>query len=1125
MIPFVGRSKELKELEYLFDQAFNYHGSFALIRGEPGVGKTRLLEEFANTRDKEMSWVLKGRSLPSDARSFSPFLQMIEAQLEVVEYKPQLLIRFIDTDAFASLCRFLPHLKSHYPIEVPAVESEYGEKGLVFDAIYRFFSNLARFKPLGLVLDDILWMDTDSLETLKYLVDRIADKPILVVCASRPWEKHSPLQKAVDEMAGRRSPHLFDLRNLSSDETGDLVSRRFCPRMSGEFTQWLFNTTRGNPLFISEVLNVLLRRNIIQHRPGEKRWEVKADYRDFPLSPTIESTIRLRLRNLTEAELSLLQAASVLGEEFESTVLGRLVRVRPREKLLRVLHRLEAQRLVEETGPNRWRFSHPLIRESLYKHQDEEAQRTLHRRAALLLKSCRGLRIEETVRHLIVNLKPAEESPSLCTYLMEAGLALVHRYNEDLSWQCLTIAKRIAARQRGRLRQERLRIDAELVHLSWVMGKNPPPSAQIQKLIPRLTRSGLRSEALRLYRILLYRAINSLDMDAAETYLKKGLAMAHQSDEDFWVLRAEDCNLKGRQGRFQEAEEEAQKLIEEIDPKTAPAALWKVLYILGMISFSKGNLKAAHRLVSRSLNVALQFGLTTARSTSEANLGLLEIQLGQLQSASAKLRDVVRQAELAQRAQKVAAYEILLGRCLLSEGEYENAMSHFDAAMAKAREIGFTRAVAASHLGRSEALLEMERHDEALSELEPIPVDRLSSEWLCDLHLLKSRVLLRKGELAGSMQEADAALELSSELSLSNQVANALGQKAVLASQEGKRKDALGLYRNAKRILEENEALPDLSRLETEFGLSLGGERGERIFAEGLKILFKIGATPKVEHLLKKMEQRQFSDALASTLRRLKKSATRQSRLEVRTFGGLSVTRPGDVQPITQSEWQSRKARELFALILVLSGRAQSTREILASYLWPEASDQKSQANFRVTLTRLNRTLNFPCIEQDVQFLSLNREWVWVDFWRFEELLKQWLTQKREKPHLAEKTAQEAMSLYRGDFLPEMYEPPINDKQMELKEKAKKLLTWLTERHCERFEWQEAILLAYRLLAIDSVDERAHRVIMEGLWRQGDRTGALRQFGRLKTGLKQELGLSPSRETVTLQTRIIEEKE
>ena len=175
----------------------------------------------------------------------------------------------------------------------------------------------------------------------------------------------------------------------------------------------------------------------------------------------------------------------------------------------------------------------------------------------------------------------------------------------------------------------------------------------------------------------------------------------------------------------------------------------------------------------------------------------------------------------------------------------------------------------------------------------------------------------------------------------------------------------------------------------------------------------------------------------------------------------------------------------------------------------------------RVALAHLNKVLGNNTILQEGPFLTLNKELIQTDLWTFDSLVKEWGNLKQcGKFHPAEDRARRAITLYKGDFLPEFYSLPLVDKQFELQNRIRELLFWLATRCMERVEWREAVLFARRLLILDVCNEQACRIIMQGLYNQGDRIGAIRQFERLNKSLKAGLDTTPSPETITLYKQI-----
>jgi two-component SAPR family response regulator/Flp pilus assembly protein TadD len=1032
------------------------------------------------------------------------------------------LAKFIDPETFPFIAHISPKLKKNYPLEIPVPEAFHADKDRLFAAIAGFLLNLSRTKPLLLLLDDIQWMDADSVALIQYLASKTEDESVLIVGASRPWAEGSPVQQMVDGMLQRRKVHLVDLDNITRSDTSSLIRTRFDGSVPAPFGAWLYSITRGNPLFISEVLNVLLRRNILTFKQAGGGWMVKDDYTNFPLSPTIESIITLRLRNLTSPARSLLEIASVLAGEFEIAMLRAMEPGLAKERFLKSIHQLEGEKLLEEMSDGRMRFAHPLIQEVVYREIERGKRRSLHRKAGALLEKQFGDADERIAYHVTVDLKDEEKTPELARLLLRAANRLIRACSDELAYRYFALAKDIAKRYPQQLEKEAMACEAGLFRLRWVLGKDPPPEEHMETLVEELRQAGLKRDAVTLYRILFYRAMTELKVDKAEGYLNSALSIAKSDEEDYWVLRVEDCLLKRRQGKFKEAEKEANRLIESIDPQIAPGALWKVLHNLGAIAHARGDLKEARDLMQKALKVAHEWNLQFYFIDTSVNLGLIEMDQGLLDSALEKLTKAVEEAECSQRPQKLAAALIILGRCCAMRGDYKAALTHFARALERAQEIEFRRAIAAALIAQAEALLDMDNEKDAHDCLEQVPGADLPKGMLCGFLLLKSRILMRRGMPDEAERINEESLNVATQLDLNIHRGCSLAQRAVIAARNGDNKRAIETFNEARNILLQWNGRAYLGPILIRCGLAIQGKKGEEIVQEGLRLLGEMNAAKRIESVIPKIKEHGFENAYRYILDRGKRVFSPGDTMRVYTFGGLSVKRRGEASTIAQGEWQSRKAKELFGLILVLGPSGRSTREILASHLWPEADMRSSQANFRVTLARLNNTLASDSIRGEAEFVHLDHSDLWIDFFEFEKLYEQWgILRDQAKLHAAEKMAREGVALYVGDFLPEFYSTPIDHKQMELKEKAKRLLHWLTQRSRERLDWHEAISLSRRLVTLDPIgSEAGHRTIMEGLWQLGDRVGAIRQFERLKRTLKDELEIDPSPETIDLYEKI-----
>jgi two-component SAPR family response regulator len=1116
---FVGRKKVLRLLSHHLEKTINYNGSFVLIQGEIGIGKTKLLNHFIEKIKKKNINILSGKIIQEEGKPFSAFVQMIENFIINHENCNRLLARLLEPEIAPSILHYAHGLKKHYPVEIPYL-LESVDNSTFYYSFQCFLENLSRSKPVVFALDDLQWIKEESMELLKYIVKRLTNQPILLVATTRFYKNNKPLQRIINEFNIERLITRITLENFSRVETAHMLLQIFENKFPKHFTNWIFSITKGNPLFIKEILKTLIRQNIIYHDTANNKWSVEKDYEDFPIPETLENIVSYRLDKLSTPELNILKGASVIGERFSFKLLRKLFDSMPKKQFLRSYNILVASGLIKDSGEKK-QFHHPLIHELLYHRTKINERRKLHRKLAKLLESINGSD-EEIAFHLTQNLLPSEETEKLACYLFNVSRDLLSNYNYRIGREYLKIAKRIADKIKLENKQK-MKIKTELNHVSWILGSNDIMSSEKAKLfVKELVNIGLKKEAAIHYRMLFHHALSNRNLEIAEKYLKKGICLVNKNDAFYWRLRVEHCLLQRRKGFLTESEQEAKTLIEKIPQEKAPKALYKVFTNLGLVSYMKGDLKEANQYLSQALSVVEKHRLLLYTADSYTNLGLIDMQMGKLDSAFEKFNKAIKKAELFPKESIIGINLLYVGYYFLFKGKYKQAINFFNQTEEKAKQTHNSRLIFVAQKIKAQVFVELNNLEKAESIVKEIKEDKLDRGTYCDLQLVKSLIYLNKGELDLAMKFAEKSLKLAKKAQSGLRVANALGKKSLVLLKKQHRDEALKYFEDAKNILTSSGAIPLLSNLLTNFGLTIGERKGEIIFIEGLKKLFEMNATEKINNLCEDMKRKGFNKALKFVSKRMSDFSV--SKIQISTFGGLSVRKPDKLELVTSKKWKSRKSQELLALLIIQPTSQGTTREILSSYFWPEETKKKSQANFRVILNHLKKVIGKEIIIQKGPFVALDRELVNVDCWRFELLFNEWKKLKQDgKLHPAEDRARKAINLYKGIFLPEFYSQPIVDKKRVLEGAVRNILFWLARRCMERVEWREAIFSAQRILFLDSCDEQACQIIMKCMNNLGDRIGAIRQFEHLKKNLKEELDTDPSPETIQLYKKITEQ--
>jgi DNA-binding SARP family transcriptional activator len=413
-LPLVGRLTEHTRLVAAYQSACRGTVQVVSVEGEPGIGKTRLLESFLRWASAQGAEILEGRAFETGGRL--PYQPVVEA------LRPA-LNRWLDQGSpplapvwLAELSRLFPELLDRYPdLPIPAAKDQIEARPRLFEAVARFGQSLAEpahGRGTVLFIDDLQWADAGSLDLLHYLARRWAagGAPILVLLALRSDELAPPVPRLGMPGLGEWLAALardvplarLSLGPLTIDDTVRLVASlvRLEPDQRADdrlrsFGEQLFADTGGQPFFLIETLKALRERQVAAPQTSaasgvsdalEALAQDYAAWREREgIPPGIRQLVRARLARLSPPGLLACQAAAVLGDGFD---VARLCQVTRLDEMsgLRTLDELLERGLIREASLGdeptvRFDFTHDRIREVAYDDAGESRRQVLHRRA------------------------------------------------------------------------------------------------------------------------------------------------------------------------------------------------------------------------------------------------------------------------------------------------------------------------------------------------------------------------------------------------------------------------------------------------------------------------------------------------------------------------------------------------------------------------------------------------------------------------------------------------------------------------------------------------------------------------------------------------------------------------
>ena len=400
----VGREVERRVLEDALEEA--RHGPRCVfVAGEPGIGKSRLLGEVAGEVAERL--VLGGGA--HEAQGQPPYVVFVEVLRGYLDAAgPDRLAVGAELGALGRL--------------LPELGTAAGELGLgasdrqrLMELAAEFFRRLAFQRPLVLLLDDLQWADSASLELLVYLRRRLRAAPLLMLAAYRDTEvdEGHPLSDALGELTRERLAEEIRLRRLGEGETAELLAALLGGSVAPGLVAAVQGASEGNPFFVEELARGLAEEGRLRRDAGG--WSLTdgpaAEIGLAPLTTGLRAALWARLQRLSQPCRALLEAAGILGRRFEPRLVAAVERIEEGEAA--ALLEEAARRHVLRPTEDGYELAHDLLRTALDLQINPLRRRHLHDRAAAAYESL-GLapvRPAAVTYHLLRGSEPARAAP------------------------------------------------------------------------------------------------------------------------------------------------------------------------------------------------------------------------------------------------------------------------------------------------------------------------------------------------------------------------------------------------------------------------------------------------------------------------------------------------------------------------------------------------------------------------------------------------------------------------------------------------------------------------------------------------------------------------------------------
>ncbi len=806
----VGRDRELRLLQGLFDDVVREREErVAVIVGEAGLGKSRLLYEFENWGDLQPVNVqlYRGRArLETRGVAYGLLRDVFVFRCAILDDDPAPVVREKLVAGFhaalgeGEMVEAQAHVVGHllgYDFQAsrhvaPLLGNAAQLRNQALYYLTEYFRAVTRRDPAVLLLEDLHWADDSSLDAVRLLAVALQERPLLVVGATRPalYERHPRWLE--DLPAFRR----VDLTQLSGDDAGrlvdDILSR--VPDLPPALRDLIVSRAEGNPFYVEELIKVLIEQGVIE-RPEEGAreehsslapgpyslapiWRIHLDrLTDAMLPATLTGILQARLDALPVAEKDALQRASVVGRLFWDEAVAYIAEdAGPADDLWPNLRRREIIYPREGSafeGAREYLFKHALLRDVAYESVLRRRRRAYHRRAAEWLIRASGDRVDEYAELIAGHFAQAEDAAAEAEWQARAGRQAAARYATGEALRAFNRALELTPADDLAARYDLLSQRRQIYHLLGERAAEAADLAALGELAAAL------QDPTRAAEVATNRARYLLATGAYEPAIEQAsaaLALAERAGDAELLARARAYagNALMFLGDYDAARTHLLAAVETARAVGAKRVQLEATRILGIATEEQGDLDAAPRYHEEALVLAREIGDRVNERRALNSLGVVAQGRGDYDRAMAYFEESLAIARAI--GDRVGAGTVLgnMGVQANNLGDYDSARGFFEESLQLARETDDQTGVAINLLNLAGVRNHTGDHQGALALYEEA---RAPTEASGDRPLLGyvingvGRALLDNGRTAEAIAALREALDLRLDLGQAHLVA------------------------------------------------------------------------------------------------------------------------------------------------------------------------------------------------------------------------------------------------------------------------------------------------------------------------------------------------------------------
>jgi DNA-binding CsgD family transcriptional regulator len=949
----IGRENDLQLLDRLMAQSQEGKGQIALISGEAGIGKSRLVREIKG-RAPQGTVILEGACFQTE--SVLPFAPLLDLFRNLFWAYPAEEIAPLMEPAAPQLLKMFPELSRYLPYRMPSAASSPDpeqEKRRIFQALVQTLAELAQRHPLIVILEDLHWSDSTSLEFLLLLARRISIQPFFLLLTYRNEDTTPELTHFLAGLDRERLGTEFPLKPMSLPDVERMLQAILdSPQtaVSRDFLDTLLVLTEGNPFFIEEILKALTAEGNISYANGI--WD-RNEINLLHIPRTIQDAVQRRTQQLDDDTHRALLLASVIGRRFDFRYLQELLNVQE-VKLMAMIKQLMAAQLVVEETADQFAFRHALTQQAVYNTMLLRERQGLHRLVAETIERLHAASVESYAADLSFHYYSGAAWEKAFEYSRRAGeLALsFYAQREAVVYYSRAI---VAARHFDTAREPEL-----LNARGWaydLLGDFKSACEDFEHAIKLARQEGdVRSEWKTLTQF--GSIMTAHDLQQAGEFFRQAEELARKLIEP--KLRADSLNhvgnwlfMTGQTGQGLQCHRQA---LEFFEAEQDEAGMAETRALLGMATMHHGDqigsyeeywhaihsfrtlddkaalvsalVGASHTLNdetdfvpsqtrdqslemgTEAVELARKIGWSSGEAFAEWGLSIGLANCGRFGEAFTHAQAAFRLGMELELRQRIGGAYYALGHIHLLMLQADPAVENLEQGATLAKEFGSAWLIGSITTDLAHAYLLKEEPDRARSLLEDVRPGQA-------VHYTRSerRMLWAKGNLLLAEKKPEEAMQIAEHLLASKRSSRITQPIPALLKLKGEALMAMNQREKARRDLErakqgaeQREALPLLWQIQSQLGWlhkkQKDPEEAEREFANARKLLHILASNIQDERL-----QADFLHTALKTIPKEKTPSRRQSEAE--QFGGLTAREREVARFLSEGKTNREIAKEL----------------------------------------------------------------------------------------------------------------------------------------------------------------------------------------------------------------------